>query len=133
MLYAKGVYLYYLSLKKLGFKFLKEFFFSTGLYNKLLKSNLPKRFFFYPNPYLLSPLLNHKNFLFKISNEDIEFFWENNTEKGIHSFLWLNLIDRKNESEIIKKLVEEWIIKYGNYTKIYGMKILQVKGNLLDF
>ena len=117
MLYAKGVYLYYLSLKKLGFKFLKEFIFSTGLYNKLLKSNLPKRFFFYPNPYLLSPLSNHKNFLFKISIEDIEFFWENNKEKGIHSFLWLNLIDRKNESKIIQKLIEEWIIKYGNYTK----------------
>ncbi len=121
MLYAKGVYLYYLSLKKLGFKFLKEFFFSTSFYNKLLKSNIPKRFFFYPNPYLLSPLLNHKSFLFKISNEDIEFFWENNSknseEKSIHSFLWLNLIDRKNESKIIQKLIEEWITKYGNYTK----------------
>ena len=33
------------------------------------------------------------------------------------SFLWLNLIDRKNEKESIKKIVNDWIKKYGNYKK----------------
>ena len=71
MPYLKNVYLYFLSLRKLIFKSIRELFFSTNFYNKLLISAIPSRFFFYPNPYLLSPLLNHKSFLFKISKNDI--------------------------------------------------------------
>ena len=117
----KNVYLYFLSLRKLIFKSIKELFFSTNFYNKLLISAIPSRFFFYPNPYLLSPLLNHKSFLFKISKNDIDNFWNENLKKkekkNIHSFLWLNLIDRKNEAEIIQKIIRDWISKYGNYKK----------------
>ena len=117
----KNVYLYFLSLRKLIFKSIRELFFSTNFYNKLLISAIPSRFFFYPNPYLLSPLLNHKSFLFKISKNDIDNFWNENLKKkekkNIHSFLWLNLIDRKNETEIIQKITRDWISKYGNYKK----------------
>ncbi len=117
----KNVYLYFLSLRKLIFKSIRELFFSTNFYNKLLISAIPSRFFFYPNPYLLSPLLNHKSFLFKISKNDIDNFWNENLKKkekkNIHSFLWLNLIDRKNETEIIQKIIRDWISKYGNYKK----------------
>jgi len=118
---AKSIYIYFLSIKKLITRSIKEFFFSTSIYNKLLDSKTPSRFFFYPNPYLLSPLLNHKDLLVKISDEDVNNFWinilKNKERKSIHNFLWLNLVDRKNESKIIQKIIEEWIVKYNNYKK----------------
>ena len=117
----KSIYIYFLSLKKLVSKSIKEFFFSTSFYNKLLDSKIPSRFFFYPNPYLLSPLLNHKDLLVKISNEDVRNFrvniLKNKEKKSIHNFLWLNLVDRKNDSKIIQKIIEEWIFKYQRYKK----------------
>ena len=118
---AKSIYIYFLSIKKIIVKNIKEFFFSTGLYNRLLDSKIPSRFFFYPNPYLLSPLLNHKDLLIKISHNDVVNFWtnilKNNEKKSVHNFLWLNLIDRKNETKIIQKIIEDWIFQYYNYKK----------------
>tara|TARA_B100000029_G_scaffold356870_1_gene349707 strand:+ start:686 stop:2332 length:1647 start_codon:yes stop_codon:yes gene_type:complete len=118
---VKSIYIYFLSIKKLLIRSIKEFFFSTSFYNKLLDSKIPSRFFFYPNPYLLSPFLNHKELLIKISNEDVRNFWvnilKNKEKKNIHNFLWLNLVDRKNDSKIIQKIIEEWITKYHKYKK----------------
>ena len=117
----KSIYIYFLSVKKLITESIKEFFFSTSFYNKLLDSKIPSRFFFYPNPYLLSPFLNHKDLLVKISDDDVKNFWinilKNKEKKSIHNFLWLNLVDRKNESKIIQKIIEEWIFKYQKYNK----------------
>ena len=113
--------MYFLSLERLITKKFKEFFFSTRFYNRLLESKIPSRFFFYPNPYLLSPFLNQKNFLIKISKDDAEDFWTNilkDNKKNIHNFLWLNLVDRKNDSQIIQKIIKEWIAKYYNYNKV---------------
>ena len=110
-----------LSLKRIIAKSMKEFFYTTKFYNRLLDNKIPSRFFFYPNPYLLSPLLNHKDLLIKISNEDVRnfriSFLKNKERKSIHNFLWLNLVDRKNKLEIIQKIIEEWILKYQNYKK----------------
>ena len=121
MLDLKSVYFYFLSIKKIIVKSIREIFFSTQLYNKFLISENPSKLFFYPNPYLLSPLLNHKDLLLKISKFEANYFWKetknNNEKKNLHSFLWLNLIDRKNEKETIKKIVSDWIKKYGNYQK----------------
>ncbi len=121
MLDLKGIYLYFLSIKKILTKSIRELLFSTRFYNKLLISQSPSRFFFYPNPYLLSPLLNHKDLLLKISKFEANYFWNNskndNEKKNLHSFLWLNLIDRKNEKETIEKIVSDWIKNYGNYKK----------------
>ena len=74
MTIVKSIYIYFLSIKKIIIKSIKEFIFTTSFYNKLLDSKIPSRFFFYPNPYLLSPLLNHKDLLIKISNEDVRNF-----------------------------------------------------------
>ena len=128
----KSIYIYFLSIKKLITKSIKEFFFSTIFYNKLLESKIPSRFFFYPNPYLLSPLLNHKDFLIKISHEDVRNFWikilKNKEKKNIHNFLWLNLVDRKNESKIIQKIIEEWISKYHKYKKdIWSNNLISIR------
>ncbi len=118
---SKSVYIYFLSIKKLTARLIKEFFFSTNFYNKLLDSKNPSRLFFYPNQYLLSPLLNHKDLLIKISDEDVRNFWinilKNKEKKNIHNFLWLNLVDRKNSARIVKKIIQEWIIKYNKYKK----------------
>ena len=121
MTIVKSIYIYFLSIRKLIIKSIEEFIFTTSFYNKLLDSKIPSRFFFYPNPYLLSPLLNHKDLLIKISNEDVRNFrinfLKNKEKKSIHNFLWLNLVDRKNEFEIIQKIIEEWITKYKKYKK----------------
>ena len=131
---AKSIYIYFLSIKKLTIRLIKEFFFSTSLYNKLLDSKIPSRFFFYPNPYLLSPLLNHKDLLIKISHEDVTNFWinilKNKEKKSIHNFLWLNLVDRKNESRIIKKIIEEWILQYHKYKKINLCRFVKISIHL---
>jgi len=83
----KSIYIYILSIKKLFMISIREFVFSTSFYNKFLDSKIPSRFFFYPNPYLLSPLLNHKDLIIKISNEDVKNLWINilkNKEKKIY-------------------------------------------------
>ena len=121
MISIKSIFIYLLSLKRIIAKSMKEFFYTTKFYNRLLDNKIPSRFFFYPNPYLLSPLLNHKDLLIKISNEDVRnfriSFLKNKERKSIHNFLWLNLVDRKNKLEIIQKIIEEWILKYQNYKK----------------
>ena len=147
----KSIYIYILSIKKLFMISIREFFFSTSFYNKLLDSKIPSRFFFYPNPYLLSPLLNHKDLIIKISNEDVKNLWINilkkKEKKNIHNFLWLNLVDRKNDSKIIQKIIEEWILKFNNYNKdiwsdsLIGLRIISwisnadviLKNNRKDF
>lgn len=121
MLSLKNVYLYFSSCKILFYRAIKEFFFLTKIYNKSLNSQTPIRLFFQPNPYLLSPLFNHESFVFKISKESIYNFWDKqlsfNEKKNMHSFLWLNLIDRKNEKEIIQKIIKDWIDIFDNYKK----------------
>ena len=121
MLYFKNVYIYFLSLKKIILKKFIDFFFSTKYYNKSLETKIPSRFFFYPNPYLLSPLVNHSEALYKISKDNANINWDDidkNKEKNkIHNFLWLNLVDRKNNPETIQKIIFDWSIKYGNYKK----------------
>ena len=129
MLDLKGIYIYLLSLQKITTKYLREIFFSTPFYNKLLLSEIPSRFFFYPNPHLLSPLLNHKDSLIKLSKFEANYFWiaskDNNETKNLHGFLWLNLIDRKNEKETLQKIIDDWIKKYGDYKKnIWNENIL---------
>ena len=119
MVDLKSTYLYFFSLKKLIFKSIKEFFFLTNLYNKTLNSQIPSRIFFQPNPYLLTPLLNYESLIFKLSKESIYNFWEKKTsykeKNSIHNFLWLNLIDRKNEKDIIQIIIKDWIKRFNNY------------------
>ena len=74
MLDLKSIYLYFLSAKKITTKTIRRFFFSTSFYNKRLLTESPSRFFFYPNPYLLSPFLNHKETLLKISKFEAIIF-----------------------------------------------------------
>ena len=57
----------------------------------------------------------------KFQKISIYNFWNKNLstkeKNSIHNFLWLNLIDRKNEKEIIQKIIRDWISKFNNYKK----------------
>ncbi len=120
MIGFSSTYIYLLAIKKIFIRSLKEFFFSSNYYNKLLDSEVPSSFLFNPNPYLLSPFVSHKDSLIKISNEDVRNFRINlfkNKEKSIHNFLWLNLIDRKNKNVTVQSIIKEWIAKHSKYTK----------------
>ena len=68
---------------------------------------------------MLSPLINQVA-LYKISKDNADINWDHidkNKEKNkIHNFLWLNLVDRKNNRNH-SKIVFDWSIKYGNYKK----------------
>ena len=45
-------------------------------------------------------------------------------------FYGLNLIDRKNEKEIIQKIIKDWINKFNNYKKdIWKENIISKKNN----
>ena len=86
MITLNSIYIYFLATKKIFIRSLKEFFFSSNYYNKFLDTEIPSSFVFNPNPYLLSPFLNHMETLIKISNEDVRNFRINlfkNNEKKI--------------------------------------------------
>ena len=115
----RAAYFYFLAVKVILIKFLRNIYFSTNYYNKSLKTKLPEQLYFYPNPFLLSSFINQKTFTFKLSKVNIDTFWdgfETQKEEGdLNSFFWLNLINRKNDGLIIQQIISIWIknnIKY---------------------
>ncbi len=122
MLNLKGILFYFLAVKITLIKTIKRFYFRTNYYYKSLKSEKPKQFYFYPNPFLLSSLTNQKNFSFKIENVNLESLWDRHNsikdEKNLNDFYWLSLIDRKNDAIIIQKIISKWIDKNKKYKKI---------------
>ena len=121
MLNLKVVFFLFLSIKIILIKFLKKIYFSTDLYNKSLISVLPKQIYFYPNSFLLSSLVTHKNFSIKIKDINTKNFWKQNysaNEKELlHNFFWLNLIDRKNDANIIQEIITNWMHENKKYKK----------------
>ena len=117
----KSIYFYFLAIQINLIKFVKKIYFSSNFYNKSLISRIPQQFYFYPNPFLLSLIANYKTYLFKINEIDSNVFWVKQKnifeEKQLHSFLWLNLINRKSDSKYIQKLINIWIIKNSKYRK----------------
>ena len=122
MFNLKSAYFYFLATKIKIIKFIKKIYFRTSAYNKSLKSDVPKQFYFYPNPFLLSSLTSNRNFSFKVSKIDKNMFWEKQNskkdERNLQSFLWLNLIDRKNDSAVIQKIITVWIHKNSKYRNV---------------
>jgi len=119
----KAVYFYFLAVKIILTRFLKNIYFSTNYYNSSLKTKLPKQLYFYPNPFLLSSFVNQKLFAFKLSKININIFWNDfkseKEKEELNSFFWLNLINRKNDGSMIQKIITIWIknnIKYKKKT-----------------
>ena len=118
MFNLKSKYFYFLAIKIELIKYFKKLYFTTNFYNKSLKSEIPNQFYFFPNPLLLSTFINYKNFSFKIANYR-NFFWDkinNKKNLAVNSFLWLSLIDRKNDVTVIQKIIKDWIVKNNKYT-----------------
>jgi len=122
MFNIKSAYFYFLALKINFIKSFKKVYFTTNFYNKSLKSQIPKKFYFFPNPTLLSSFISNNNFSYKISNIDQNSFWDKKQTKkeetNLNNFLWLNLIDRKNQSSAIRKIINLWIKKNNSYKPI---------------
>ena len=101
MFNLKSIYFYFLAIQISLIKFIKKIYFATNYYNRSLISKTPQRFYFHPNPFLLSTITNYTKYSFKISDIEPNLFWikkENiKDQKELHDFLWLNLIDRKND------------------------------------
>ena len=121
MFNLKSIYFYFLALQISLIKFIKKIYFSTNYYNKSLLSKTPQQFYFHPSPFLLSSITNYKKYSFKISEIDPNIFWIKqknlNGEKDRHSFLWLNLVDRKNDGKSLQKIINIWMMKYSKYKK----------------
>ena len=121
MFNLKSIYFYFLAVQISLIKFFKKIYFSTNFYNKSLISKTPQQFYFHPNPFLLSSITNYKKYSFKVGEIDPNVFWvkkKNNwEEKEGHSFLWLNLIDRKNDGRSLQKIIDVWMLKHSKYKK----------------
>ena len=119
MFILKSIYFYFLAVQINLLKYFKKVFFTTDYYNKSLASKTPSQFYFHPNPFLLSSLTNYKGYSFKIREIDPNIFWADQKnyvkQKERHSFLWLNLIDRKNDGKSIQKIISVWIAKNSKY------------------
>ena len=132
MFNLKSAYLYFLAIKIFFLKSIKKIYFTTSYYNKSLQSKKPSDFYFFPNPFLLSSFTNNRNFSFKVSNIDSDMFWKDKSsikdKKNLNSFLWLNLIDRKNDAKIIQKIITIWIYKNDKYKSvIWSSSILSTR------
>jgi len=121
MFNLKSIYFYFLAIQISLIKFIKKIYFSTSYYNKSLVSKTPQQFYFHPNPFLLSSITNYKKYSFKIDEIDPNVFWLNKKnpweEKELHSFLWLNLIDRKNDGKSLQKIIDVWMSKHSKYKR----------------
>jgi len=121
MFNLKSIYFYFLAIQISLIKFIKKIYFSTNYYNKSLISKTPQQFYFHPNPFLLSTITNYTKYSFKISEIDPNLFWVKkgkSKEQGkLHDFLWLNLIDRKNDGKSLQKIIDVWILKHSKYKK----------------
>ena len=121
MFNLKSIYFYFLAIQISLIKFIKKIYFSTSYYNKSLVSKTPQQFYFHPNPFLLSSITNYKKYSFKISEIDPNVFWLNKKnaweEKELHGFLWLNLIDRKNDGKSLQKIIDVWMLKHSKYKR----------------
>ena len=121
MFNLKSIYFYFLAFQISLTKFIKKIYFSTNYYNKSLISKIPEQFYFHPNPFLLSTITNYTKYSFKISEIDPNLFWtqqkNNREQKELHDFLWLNLIDRKNDGKSLQKIIDIWMLKHSKYKR----------------
>ncbi len=120
MIGLKGAYFYFVAIQITFVKFLKKIYFSSNYYNKSLISKIPIQVFFNPNPFLLSIISPYTKKSFKINKVNPNDFWLKNKNKKVneyHNFLWLNLIDRKEDGRNIQKIIYIWMLKYSSFRK----------------
>ena len=116
----KSVFFYLIACQITFIKFFKKIYFSSKNYNKSLETEIPKQFYYNPNPFLLSIITSYNSQSFKINEIDPNILWledkKNNTEH-LHNFFWLSLIDRKVDHSKLKKIIYIWMLKNSRYKK----------------
>ena len=120
MFSLKSVYFYLIACQITLIKFLKKIYFSSKNYNKSLETATPKQVYYSPNPFLLSIITSYSGQSFKINEIDANIFWIEDKKKStdqLHSFFWLNLIDRKADYKNIKKIIYLWMLKNSKYKR----------------
>ena len=118
MFSLKSAYFYLIALQITIIKLLKKIYFSSNYYNKSLQTKIPQQVYYSPNPFLLSIITPYKKKSFQINEIDPNFFWLKENKKNqenLHSFFWLNLIDRKIDAKNLKKIIYIWMLKYSKY------------------
>ena len=127
----KSVYFYLISYQITLIKFFKKLYFSSKNYNQSLKSKTPQQVYYNPNPFLLSIITSYNKQSFQINDVDPNVFWLEDKKKKtdeMHSFFWLNLIDRKTDHKKLKKIIYVWMLKNSNYkTKIWETSTLSAR------
>ena len=105
----KSVYLYLIAFQITLIKFFKKIYFSSKNYNKSLETKTPQQVYYNPNPFLLSIITSYNDQSFKISEVDPNVFWleEKKDIQSMHSFFWLNLINRNNDHKNLKKIIQK--------------------------
>ena len=121
------VFSYLLKFKEEFFNQFRKAYYRTNWYRKTLDSKLPDQLSYFPRSYLLSSFVNQNNNLFKISNINTENFWSqklsSKRELSLHNFLWLSLIDRKQEASSVRKIISNWLVYNESYnSKSWGLK-----------
>jgi len=116
----KSIKLYFLSIYKLLFLNLKNFYFRSKFYNKKLITFVPDRIFYIPSTYLSNSLIPINNDFYKITDISPELFWQTSIKDkskfdNLHSFLWLSKLDRKNSKNITKDIIKSWLDIFYNY------------------
>jgi len=118
---VKSIQLYFFSVLKLFLLSFRNFYFKTNFYNKKLVTFIPERIFYNPSTYLSASLTNITSDFYKITNTAPALLWkisekEKREFNNLHSFLWLNKLDRKNSKVIIKNIISSWIDIFFNYS-----------------
>ena len=125
----KSIKLYFFSILKLFFLSFRNIYFKTNFYNKKLINFAPDRIAYNPSTYLSSSLINVTSDFYKITNTKPELLWKTDVKhkqdfENLHSFLWLNKLDRKNSKKITKDIISSWINIFFNYEpNVWQMEI----------
>jgi len=116
----KSIKLYFFSILKLFFLSFRNIYFKTNFYNKKLVTFSPDRIYYNPSTYLSTSLTTITSDFYKIINTTPKLLWKTSTKEkqefeNLHSFLWLNKLDRKNSKIITKDIIASWINTFFNY------------------
>ena len=116
----KSIKLYFFSILKLFFLSFRNIYFKTYFYNKKLVTFSPDRINYNPSTYLSTSLTTTTSDFYKITNTTPKLLWKTSAKEkqefeNLHSFLWLNKLDRKNSKIITKDIIASWINIFFNY------------------
>ena len=124
----KSIKLYFFSILKLSFLSIRSYYFKSKFYNKKLITFIPTRIFYNPSSYLSISLTTITSDFYKITNTSPDSLWHISSKdkqqfENLHSFLWLTKIDRKQNKNTTKKIIESWISNFFNYhTDVWEME-----------